>query len=375
MSSDKPRLDPTVADLRARLDALDHELLELIAERQQLVTRIGERKHKDGKALRDFGREKEVIEQGMARAERLGLSGDIARDILERLIHHSLSRQEQRQIVSSGHGAGRNALVIGGRGRMGDWLARYLSTLGYAVEVADPGAGDSPFPCIKDWRDSNLDQDLIAVCAPLRASNEILLELAEHRPAGLVFDIASLKRPLARGLAAMQSAGCRIASVHPMFGPRELMLSGRHILFVDSGHAGALNEVRELFAHTAADCVDLGLEEHDEVMGWVLGLSHLVNIAFAAAIDRSGEAVPLLRRISSTTFNHQLQVAAQVVSENPMLYYEIQADTIATSTAAGTFSEVLSELIEAISGRDESGFVSVMQSAHERLAADRGETS
>ena len=41
----------------------------------------------------------------------------------------------------------------------------------------------------------------------------------------------------------------------------------------------ALAEARALFAHTAAECVDLSLSEHDEVMAWVLGLSHLVNIA------------------------------------------------------------------------------------------------
>jgi chorismate mutase/prephenate dehydrogenase len=358
----------SVEALRERLDGLDLKILELIAERQALVTEIGARKHSDGKALRDFRREREVIELGKQRAEKLGLNADIARDIMERLIHHSLSRQEQRQIVSSQHGAGRSALVIGGLGRMGDWLARYLDSLGYGVEIADPGDGESLFPRITDWRQSPLDHDLIAVCAPLRSSNRILQQLAERRPVGLVFDIGSLKSPLAEGLEAMRAAGCRIASVHPMFGPRELMLSGRHILLVDAGHAEALAEARELFAHTAAECVELGLQEHDEVMGWVLGLSHLLNIAFAAAISESGEEVPLLRDISSTTFNHQLNVAAQVVSENPHLYFEIQAGTHPETGAAGVFARSLEGLIEAISAGDENAFVGIMNKARDYLA-------
>jgi len=359
----------SVDELRDRLDDIDHEILRLIAERQSLVTRIGELKHRDGKALRDFGREREVIELGMQRAGELGLQPAIARDILERLIHHSLSRQEQRQLISSGHGAGLRALVIGGLGRMGDWLARYLDTLGYAVEVADPGPGVSLFPCTPDWRQVTLDHDVIAVCAPLRASNRILGQLAERRPRGLIFDIGSLKTPLHDGLEALRAAGCRIASVHPMFGPGELMLSGRHILFVDAGHAEAMQEARALFAHTAADCVELGMREHDEVMGWVLGLSHLLNIAFAAAIARSGEAVPLLRDISSTTFSHQLKVAAQVVSENPQLYFEIQRGTAAGSSAVETFSRSLDDLVEAIAAGDEARFVAVMEEARGRLAS------
>lgn len=363
----------SVDELRDSLDSLDQRILELVAERQALATRIGELKRRDGRALRDFRREREVIELGMRRAERLGLNPVIARDILERLIRHSLSRQEERQLVSSGHGAGFNALVIGGLGRMGDWLARYLDALGYQVEVADPAEADSLFPHVADWRDTSLEHDLIAVCAPLRESNRILHELAERRPQGLVFDIGSLKAPLREGLEAMRAAGLRIASVHPMFGPGELMLSGRHILLVDAGHEQALAEAHALFAHTAAECVHLGIEEHDEVMGWVLGLSHLVNIAFAAALSESGEAVPLLREISSTTFDHQLQVAAQVVSENPHLYFEIQQGTLPLSSAADTFSRILDELVAAIGAGDEARFVDAMERARRRLARAPGE--
>ncbi|NIP19119.1 MAG: prephenate dehydrogenase/arogenate dehydrogenase family protein, partial [Xanthomonadales bacterium] len=239
MSADTPGPGFAIAALRERLDAIDARILELVAERQELVTRIGESKHREGRALRDYGREREVIEKGMQRAEALGMPGAIARDILERLIHHSLSNQEQRQLVASGHGAGLRALVIGGKGRMGDWLARYFDALGYAVEIADPAPGESLFREVGDWRETPLDHDVIAVAAPLRASNTILGELATHRPSGLVFDIGSLKGPLQEGLEAMRKAGCRITSVHPMFGPAELMLSGRHILFVDAGNADA----------------------------------------------------------------------------------------------------------------------------------------
>ena len=114
------------------------------------------------------------------------------------------------------------------------------------VEVADPGPVKTLFPCLPDWQATALDHDLIAVCAPLRASDTILQQLAERRPPGLVFDIGSLKAPLRSGLEAMRAAGCRIASVHPMFGPGELMLSGRHILFVDTGHAEATQEAHRL---------------------------------------------------------------------------------------------------------------------------------
>jgi chorismate mutase / prephenate dehydrogenase len=353
----------TVAALRDRLDEIDAEIMDLVAERQATVARIGEQKHAEGRGLRDFAREREVIDRGVRRAESRGMHGDIARDILERLIHHSLSNQEQRQLVRSAHGAGRSALVIGGKGRMGDWMARYLDTLGYAVEIADPAPGDSLFPAVADWRELELAHDIIVVAAPLRASNVVMQELATRRPGGLVFDIGSLKAPLREGLEALREAGCRIASVHPMFGPDALMLSGRHILLVSAGDAQALAAAAELFSHTAADCVELDLEAHDQVMSWVLGLSHLVNIAFAAALGRPGTGAAQLRGISSSTFDAQLRVAGQVVSENPRLYFEIQQGTAMHEQAIEAFTEAMDALLNAIREGDEQAFVTLMDQA------------
>jgi len=369
MSAESGATGPSVSSLRERLDEIDARIMELVAERQATVASIGEQKHAEGRGLRDFVREREVIELGMRRAESLGMRGDIARDILERLIHHSLSNQEQRQLVRSGHGAGSRALVIGGKGRMGDWMARYLDTVGYTVEIADPASGDSLFPSTPDWRDSELDHDVIVVAAPLRDTNEVLKALAEIGPPGLVFDVGSLKAPLREGLEAMRAAGCRIASVHPMFGPDALMLSGRHILLVSAGHAQALHEAAELFSHTAAECVELDLEDHDEVMAWVLSLAHLVNIAFAAALSRSGARSGVLRDISSSTFDAQLKVAGQVVSENPRLYFEIQQGTAGHGPAIAAFTSAMEDLLRSIREDDESMFVEIMAQAHQHLAA------
>jgi len=355
-------------DLRRRLDAIDDGIVDLIAERQEVVNTIGEHKLKTGAPLRHFAREREVIERGTKRAQSLGISARLARDILETLIHHSLGNQETFQLSQSEYGQGRRALVIGGLGRMGEWMCRYLDMVGYRVDVADPAEKQTPFRRVDDWESCVNDYDLIVVAVTLRPSNAILHRLAELKPPSLIFDIGSLKSPMRSGLDALMRAGCRVCSVHPMFGPNEIGLSGRHILFVDVGNTTALAEARALFARTAAECVDLSLEEHDEVMAWVLGLSHLVNIAFASALAHSGEAVPLLRQISSSTFNAQLKVAAQVVSENPHLYYEIQQGNSKTPEVLAHFQQALDELHRAVREQNESEFTRHMETANRRLS-------
>jgi len=366
-----PPKPPLTADelleLRRRLDEIDSGIIDLVAERQAVVTAIGDHKLRTGAPLRHYAREREVIDKGMARAESRGLSGRVAREILETLIHHSLGNQETYQLAQSDHGQGKQALVIGGLGRMGEWMSRYLDMVGYHVDVTDITQKDTPFDRVDNWEDAANDYELLVVAVPLRPSNAILHRLAELKPRGLIFDIGSLKSPMRSGLDALKEADCRVCSVHPMFGPDEIGLSGRHILFVDVGDPEAVAEARALFAHTAADCVDLSLEEHDEVMAWVLGLSHLVNIAFASALAESGEAVPLLRQISSSTFNAQLKVAAQVVSENPHLYYEIQQGNDKAGEVVDHFRRVLDELSRAVRDEDEATWTRAMDIANRRI--------
>jgi len=362
-----PLTDEELLELRQRLDEIDTGIIDLIAERQAVVTTVGEHKLKTGAPLRHYAREREVIDRGMARAESLGLSGAVARDVMETLIHHSLGKQETYQLVQSDHGMGKQALVIGGLGRMGEWMARFLDMVRYHVDIADTVVRETAFDQVDDWESVIDDYDLVVVAVPLRPSNAILHRLAELKPRGLVFDIGSLKSPMRTGLEALAENGCKVCSVHPMFGPDEIGLSGRHILFVDTGNPEALSEARALFAHTAADCVDLSLEEHDEVMAWVLGLSHLVNIAFASALAESGEAVPLLRQISSSTFNAQLKVAAQVVSENPHLYYEIQQGNRMTGDVVDHFQRVFAELARSVREEDETSWTRAMEIANQRI--------
>src|SRR5690606_9721366 len=116
----------------------------------------------------------------------------------------------------------------------------------------------------------------------------------------------------------------KVTSIHPMFGPDTRLLSGRHIVFCDLGNPAATREARALFASTMAEQMEMSVEDHDRLMAYVLGLSHALNLAFFTALAESGELVPRLQRMSSTTFDAQLRVASLVARDNPYLYFDIQ---------------------------------------------------
>jgi chorismate mutase / prephenate dehydrogenase len=351
----------TLDELRVELTALDTQLLELVARRQALSEQVAAVKRATGKATRDFAREREVILRARTTAERLGVPPSLAESILRRLIDSSLATQEAAGVAAQARGTGRRALIIGGNGKMGGWFAEFLASQGFDVSIADPHGPPRGFTQIGRWEDSPLDHDMIVLATPLGITADVLHSLALRAPRGLIFDLGSLKTPLRTGLNALAKAGCRVTSLHPMFGPDTSLLSGRHVIFIDMGSADALREAQELFAPTMAERVVMGLDEHDRLIAYVLGLSHALNIAFFTALAGSGEAAPRLARMSSTTFDSQLDVASRVAAESPDLYYEIQSLNEYGGESLEALRRSVEHMVALIKGRDAEGFKDLMR--------------
>jgi chorismate mutase/prephenate dehydrogenase len=354
-------------DLRNNLSAIDRKLVELIADRQRIVSEIGKTKRDSGTGTRDYEREKAVLDMGRAQAEELGVDPDLVENVLKSLITTSLASQERDRVVAEGRGDGRQALVIGGAGKMGRWFAEFFSSQGFTTTIADVTVEDGPNQ-YRNWTDAGVDFDVIAVAAPLAVSGRILAQLAVLKPQGLVFDIGSLKSPLIDGLQELRAAGCRVTSLHPMFGPDTRLLSGRHLIFCDVGDSEATADAKELFAATMVEQLDMSLEDHDRLIAYVLGLSHALNIAFFTALAESGEAAPKLARMSSTTFDSQLLVSAAVARDNPHLYFEIQNLNKFGLGPLDALCEAAKRIRETVADGDERAFVELMERGRDYLA-------
>ena len=364
----------TLEDLRQRVNDLDRQLIALVAERKVVSEEVARVNRATGKPTRDYEREREVIMGVRAMAAERGVSPELAEQLLRLLIRSSLTTQEQASVVAHGAGSGRRALVIGGAGKMGSWFVSFLASQGFTVEVADPAPTPAGVTRVEDWRRSDLRHDYIVLATPLGLTDALLRDLALRRPPGVIFDVGSLKSPLRAGLLALKSHGCKVTSVHPMFGPDTELLSGRHVVFVDLGNAAALAGARELFAPTMAEQVVMSLDDHDRLIAYVLGLSHALNIAFFTALADSGEAAPALSRLSSTTFDAQLEVAARVAQDSPELYYEIQSLNDYGAESLEALSQAVERLRTAVLSQDHDAFVALMRRGRDYLHGRRSVT-
>jgi chorismate mutase/prephenate dehydrogenase len=132
------------------------------------------------------------------------------------------------------------------------------------------------------------------------------------------------------------------------------------VIFIDLGDPAALRDAQDLFAPTMAERVVMDLDEHDRLIAYVLGLSHALNIAFFTALAESGEAALRLARLSSTTFDSQLDVAGRVAAESPELYFEIQSLNEYGSESLQALRAAVERVVSAVRDKNAAEFTAIM---------------
>jgi chorismate mutase/prephenate dehydrogenase len=312
-----------LADLRARIATLDAEIVRLAAERFALVREIGETKRAQGLPVRSFAAEAEVIARFRRIAANRGLPEGFAERLALQLIGGAVSLQEEA-LQATRSATARRITIVGGAGKMGRWLSGYFGGQGHEVSISDPAGTVDGFPSEPDLGEAVRGAEILMIATPLGSGREILSRVLALEPAGIVADIFSLKSHVLDLLRGAAAEGRRVTSLHPLFGPDVRTLSGRTLAICDCGHSDAADELASLFQDTALTITRIPVEQHDEFMQYVLGLSHLVSILFFTTLAESGMSFEALEPMASTTFHKQTRAAASVAGENPRLYYEIQ---------------------------------------------------
>lgn len=348
-----------LAELRALIAGVDEQILRLLAERLKLVEAVGATKRAQGTPVRSYGAESEVLGRFEKLAAELHIDAAVAERLAQLLIGEAVRRQEEAAAVRAAQG--RRILIVGGAGKMGRWLARFFAGQGHAITTLDPAGPVDAFRAATDLPQAVRDADVVLLAAPLAGGGDLLAEVLALEPAALVADIFSLKSHVLEPLLGAARRGLRVASLHPLFGPGVRTLSGRVVAVCDCGNASAADEAAALFADTALTITRLPLERHDEMMQFVLGLSHLVAIVFFTTLARSGRAFGELAPMASTTFLKEARTAAEVARENPHLYFEIQHLNRHSPELFALVRDSLDKVTAAALDPDPAAFVRLME--------------
>src|SRR5262249_151646 len=123
--------------LRAMVDSLDHELLQIAARRMAVVAEIAEFKRQHGLRIRDLQRERELLDDRCRRAAERGLPRGEIEAVFRLLLRASRDHQAALRAELPYETQSVTVSVIGGHGAMGVLLSRLFGDLGHRVLVAD----------------------------------------------------------------------------------------------------------------------------------------------------------------------------------------------------------------------------------------------
>jgi chorismate mutase / prephenate dehydrogenase len=363
-------------NLRTEIAETDEKIIEYVAKRMRLSKQVGQYKLENGLPIKAFDIEKQVVSRYLDVAQKNEVDADLTQDLARLLIDQSCKAQErlkfknQTKQFKSTNSPGK-AMVIGSLGHMGKWFKTFLSSFGYEIigvdlkAESDTTSQTQPINKIPTLANT---VDLVAICTPMSTVSEMIDLVAKTKTSALVFDISSLKTPVIQSLEKAKASLDNLVSIHPMFGPDVELLTGENILICDLGCKKATQMATDIFSKTSASLTITTAEEHDKLMGDVLGLSHLINLLFGKVLAQTTNEVNKLIGSKSTTFKNQLDVTGKVVSENPSLYYEIQSLNAFTPVLYDRVQKAFSEITQQISEKHPDKFSDSMQESNQFLS-------
>lgn len=343
-----PRPPRPLPVLRAMVDAIDHDLLQLLARRMGLVAEIADYKRHHALRIRDLRREREVLADRTSRADALGLPAEEIESMFRILLRASREHQASLRAEVPLGVEPRTVAVVGGHGGMGALLARVFGDLGHQVLVSDVSTALTP-------RDAAASADVVVISVPIDVTEQVIREVGPLvREDALLMDVTSIKQaPVEAMLGATRAS---VLGTHPMFGPGVHTLQGQRVVLCRGRGDGWADWVASMFSARGLVVTETTPEQHDRVMAVVQVLTHFQTQVLGLTLVKVGVPLAETLRFTSPAYLLELYVAARHFAQSPDLYGAIEARNPRTGEVTDAFRTAAQELADVLHRGDQARF-------------------
>ncbi len=340
-----------LAVLRALIDAIDRDILQLLSRRMALVAELAENKRTHGRRIRDFAREREILDDRTKRAERLGLSPGVVESIWRMVLWASRDRQASLRAEVPPDVEPVTIAIVGGKGGMGQCMARLFGDLGHAVMIADVDTELTPIEAAEH-------ADVVVISVPIEKTEEVIRAVGPHvREDALLMDVTSVKQaPLDAMLASTKAS---VAGTHPMFGPNVHSLVGQRVVLCSGRGSKWEDWLRRMLGARGLVVTDATAEQHDRAMAIVQVLNHYQTQVYGLTLARLGVPLQETLQFTSPAYLMELYVAGRHFMQSPSLYGPIEMRNPRTPEVTAAVQAAASELAEVLAAKDQAGFEAI----------------
>ena len=347
MTDQNPDKGPLLG-LRGALDDLDHELLQLLVRRMDIVAEIAARKRSHRVRIRDLARERRVLDDRCSRAEELGLSAESIESIWRQLMLMSRERQAALRAEVPPDVEAKSVAIIGGEGGMGRSLVTLFSDLGHDVSSADLQTELRP-------ADAAANADVVIISVPIRETRAVIEALGPLvRKDALLMDVTSIKSdPVA---AMLESTEASVVGTHPMFGPGVNTYQGQRVVICPGRGEAWLDWLRQMLSARGLVLTETTPAEHDSMMAIVQVLHHFKTQVLGMALSRAGAPLEETLRFTSPAYLLETYVTGRHFAQAPELYGPIEMLNPDSGRVVDIFREAASDLARILANGDQEAF-------------------
>lgn len=348
--------DPTARPLpllRAMVDAIDHELLQLAARRMAIVSEIAAYKREHHLRIRDPQREREILADRARRAEEMGLPRSEIESMFRVLLRASRDHQAALRTELPYETKSLTVAVIGGRGGMGALLVRLFGDLGHSVLVADHQTELTP-------ADAAAVADVTVISVPIDVTERVIREIGPRvRPDSLLMDVTSVKSEPVRAMLAATKAA--VVGTHPMFGPSVHSVQGQRVVVCRGRNDEWAEWVAAMFTARGLAVVETTPEHHDRMMATVQVLTHYQTQVHGLTLARLGAPLAESLRFTSPAYLMELYMGARHFAQSADLYGPIEMKNPETPKVTATYLQAAREVADILASGDRDQFRSMFE--------------
>ena len=303
-----------LAALRANIDDIDSQLVELLARRAEITNQVGQIKTQTGMPIYVPEREAQLIQSRRAQAGEIGVSEQLVEDLLRRIMRESyLTQNGQYRCVNPDLG---QVVVIGGRGALGKVFVTLFEKSGYDVVALEK----------EDWLKDDTDAllrsaKLVIVAVPIIVTEPVVGRLSMLSDDCILADITSIKgKPLKAMLDVHKGP---VVGLHPMFGPDSPGMIKQVVVVCDGRQPDAYSWLVEQMTTWGATIHHSSAQEHDEAMAFIQVMRHFNTFVYGQHLAGENPNLNDLTVFSSPIYRLELVMVGRLFAQAPELYGDI----------------------------------------------------
>ncbi len=348
MKKDNKNFSDQISPLRDEIDAIDSQILSLLARRQTQVENVVALKKVHSIPVYHPAREEDLISKLRLQSQQSGLDPDFMEDLYRVILRQSRVKQTQK-MEHKGVRPNAKVLVIGGKGQMGSLFATLFTKSGYEVRILTE----------HDWDHAQtLCQgiDLVLVSVPIERTAQVIEKIAPFLPpTALLADLTSIKKePVSQMLSTHKGP---VLGVHPLFGPTLSCLDKQIIVVTPGRDTPSCQWFTEQLTLWGAVIVESTPKEHDEIMEIVQALRHFATFCFGDFLCHRQTKLARTLEFSSPIYRLELGMVGRLFAQDSALYAQIIFATQERRTLLKEFILSLGRHVEMLETNDKQSFM------------------